>query len=144
MQRHEGSEGREGEGEFPVVDSQGGADVAASTEHRANSKGKKPQQQRHRSDAKKPRKEEEGDPKKSILSVGKDSSALGEGDAGRVRRCKQQVHGGSGVRRSAPHASPQQQHQLPQGLSRRRQRRLPRPFTPPKEDVERGLRSLTR
>lgn len=147
MHRHEaGSEEREGEGEEAVGDCQGGADVAATNQQQRATKGKKTtQHQRQRSDAKKMRKEEEGDPKKNnVLSTGKDSAAVGEGDGGRMRRCKQQVNPtGGAVRRPAGHVTTTQQH-LPQPLARRRQRRLPRPFTPPKEDVERGLRSLTR
>lgn len=143
MHRHEGSEEREGEGEEPGADSQGGADAAAANQRQ---RGKKTQQQhqRQRSDAKKPsRKEEDGEQKKSALTTVKESAAAAEGgEGGRMRRCKQQVNQPTAVRRPAPQVPTQQQ--LPQPLARRRQRRLPRSFTPPKEDVERGLRSLTR
>jgi hypothetical protein len=143
MHRHEGSEEREGEGEEPGADSQGGADAAAANQRQ---RGKKTQEQhqRQRSDAKKPsRKEEDGEQKKSALTTVKESAAPADGgEGGRMRRCKQQVNQPTAVRRPAPQVPTQQQ--LPQPLARRRQRRLPRSFTPPKEDVERGLRSLTR
>lgn len=139
MHRHEGSEEREGDGEEPGADSQGGADAAGANQRQ---RGKKTQHQRQRSDAKKPRKEEDGDQKKSALTTIKESGATAEGEGGRMRRCKQQVNQPTAVRRPAPQVPTQQQ--LPQPLARRRQRRLPRSFTPPKEDVERGLRSLTR
>ena len=139
MHRHEGSEEREGEGDEPGADSQGGPDAAAANKRE---RGKKTQHQRQRSDAKKPRKEEDGDQKKSALPTIKESAAPTDGEGGRMRRCKQPVNQPAAVRRPALQVSTQQQ--LPQSLARRRQRRLPRSFTPPKEDVERGLRSLTR
>lgn len=145
MGGREGSEEREGEGEAAVVaDSQGGADGGAEADQQRANKGKKTtQHQRQRSDAKKVRKEEgDQNQKKGNLSSGKDPAvAAGEGEGGRLRRCKQQGNLVSGVKRAA---TMQQEQVAQQPLARKRQRRIARPFSPPKEDVERGLRSLTR
>uniref|UniRef100_A0A7I3ZZN3 Uncharacterized protein n=1 Tax=Physcomitrium patens TaxID=3218 RepID=A0A7I3ZZN3_PHYPA len=139
MQRHELSEEREGEGEEAGADFQAGADVTTATQRQ---KGKKTQHQGQRSDAKTPRKDEEGGEKKNSLTTINESAAEGEGNGGRLRRCKQQVNQASAARR--PAAQVPSQHELPQPVARRRQRRVPRSFTPPKEDIERGLRSFTR
>ena len=159
MPRHEGSEEREGEGEEPTADSHGGGggggngggggggDAGAAANQRV--RGKKQQHQRQRSDAKKHRKDNnEGDQKqqqRNALTTIKDSATpAAEGEGGRMRKCKQQQapQVSPARRQQAPQAPTQQQ--LPQPLARRRQRRLPRSFTPPKEEIERGLRSLTR
>ncbi|XP_024371370.1 uncharacterized protein [Physcomitrium patens] len=137
MQRRDVSEERDGEGEEAVADSEGGTDVSAGN-HRH--RGKKTHQ-RQRSDTKKPRKDEDGGEKKSGLTTIKESATGTDGDGGRIRRCKQQVNQAPAAKRPAPQV-PNQQH-LPPPMARGRQRRVPSSFTPPKEDVERELRSLT-
>lgn len=141
MQAHEGSEEREGDGEEPAADSQGGGGAEPITGNQ-RVRGKKQQHQRQRSDAKKHRKEHESELKRSTLTTIKDSVPPAEVEGGRMRRCKQPQPQTTPSRRQ-PQQAPSQQ-QLPQPLARRRQRRLPRSFTPPKEEAERGLRSLTR
>nr|XP_024382918.1 uncharacterized protein LOC112285856 isoform X3 [Physcomitrium patens] len=129
---------REGEKEQAGAESHGGADVTSATQRQ---RGKKTQHQRQRSDVKLPRKDEGGDKKSSVTTLNEVAAGT-EGDGGRMRRCKQQVNQAPASRRPVSQVPSQQE--FPQPISRSRQRRVPRSFTPPKEDMERGLRSLTR
>jgi len=148
--KHEVFEERFGEGEEPAAaDSQG----AEATVINQRVKGKKQQHQRQRTEVKKARKEHEVEHKQVALNAVKDSVVQGgEAEGGRMRRCKQPVAQTALAWRAHQQCPQQQQQQLeskplsqlPQPLARRRQRRLPRTFSVPKEELEGGLRSLTR
>jgi hypothetical protein len=148
--KHEVFEERFGEGEEPAAaDSQG----AEATVINQRVKGKKQQHQRQRTEVKKARKEHEVEHKQVALNAVKDSVVQGgEAEGGRMRRCKQPVAQTTLAWRAHQQCPQQQQQQLeskplsqlPQPLARRRQRRLPRTFSVPKEELEGGLRSLTR
>ncbi|KAH9531809.1 hypothetical protein CY35_19G056400 [Sphagnum magellanicum] len=151
VQKLEGSEERIGEGEEPVADAQGTEAIVINQKV----KGKKQQQQQHhqrqQTEPKKPRKEHEIEQKQVGLNTGKDSTAQGEAAGGRMQRCKQPVvqttlawRATQQPPQSQPQPMPQSQSELPQPLAHRRQRRMPRTFSIPIEELEGGLRSLTR
>ncbi|CAM6101861.1 unnamed protein product [Calypogeia fissa] len=144
---HESDEREEGE-ERPA-DSNAGEGNGAS--HRI--KRQKQLHQRQRSDVKKFRKEPEVDQRRVAPGQSKEKSPTPtEGDAGRMRRCKQQIglplQTSNPKRQTQPVTPVQQQPEgsLNQPISRRRQRRVPQSTSPAKEakDIERVLRSLTR
>lgn len=151
VQKLEGFEERIGEGEEPAADAQGTEAIVINQKV----KGKKQQQQQHhqrqQTDPKKPRKEHEIEQKQVGLNTGKDSTAQGEAAGGRMQRCKQPVVQTTLAWRATqqppqlqPQPMPQSQSELPQPLAHRRQRRMPRTFSIPIEELEGGLRSLTR
>ncbi|KAH8932065.1 hypothetical protein BDL97_19G053800 [Sphagnum fallax] len=150
VQKLEGSEERIGEGEEPAADAQGTEAIVINQKV----KGKKQQQQHHQrqqTEPKKPRKEHEIEQKQVGLNTGKDSTAQGEAAGGRMQRCKQPVvqttlawRATQQPPQSQPQPMPQSQSELPQPLAHRRQRRMPRTFSIPIEELEGGLRSLTR